>query len=353
MKAIDLFCGCGGLTLGLRNAGYDVIGAVDNEKVAVKTYEQNYPGVKVWSEDITNLTGEQICHELGLKPGELDLLAGCPPCQGFSTLTTLNGARLANEERQQKNDLVFQFMRLVRELRPKAVMMENVPGLFKDVRLDLVLEELGALGYHNRRADVVKVLNVADYGVPQRRKRMILMTTVVGPVRFARPLLPRQRRTVRQAISGLAPAGKSGDILHDLRDERTPAMMERIKSVPLDGGSRTDLPLEQQCACHLKDGVERNMFRDTYGRMKWDDVSPTMTSGCNNPSKGRFIHPGEHRAITLREAALLQSFPENYSFCLDRGKGGVALMIGNALPPEFIEAQAVHIGVTLRKHNLV
>ncbi len=351
MKAIDLFCGCGGLTVGLVNAGYEVVGAVDNEKVAVKTYVQNHPLVKVWDEDITNVTGARICEDLNIVPGELDLLAGCPPCQGFSRLSTLNGSKAADEEQQLKNDLVFQFMRLVRELRPKAVMMENVPGLFKDARLDKVLEELGALGYHNDKAAVVKVLNVADYGVPQRRKRMILMTTQAGPVSFAKPL--NVRRTVRNTFEGLGIAGQSGDKLHDMPDFRTEAMLARIRAVPEDGGSRTDLPLDQQCACHVKDGIERKMFRDVYGRMKWDDVSPTMTSGCNNPSKGRFIHPTEHRAITLREAALLQSFPPDYSFCFDRGKAGVALMIGNALPPVFIEAQAVQIGAALQQHNLL
>lgn len=351
MKAIDLFCGCGGLTVGLKSAGYNVVGAVDNEKVAVKTYTQNHPLVKVWDEDVTNVTGARICEDLNIVPGELDLLAGCPPCQGFSRLSTLNGSKAADEEQQLKNDLVFQFMRLVRELRPKAVMMENVPGLFKDARMDKVLEELGALGYHNDKADVVKVLNVADYGVPQRRKRMILMTTLAGPVSFAKPL--DVRRTVRNTFEGLGIAGQSGDKLHDMPDFRTEAMLARIRAVPADGGSRTDLPLDQQCACHVKDGIERKMFRDVYGRMKWDDVSPTMTSGCNNPSKGRFIHPTEHRAITLREAALLQSFPPDYSFCFDRGKAGVALMIGNALPPVFIEAQAVQIGAALQQHNLL
>ena len=175
------------------------------------------------------------------------------------------------------------------------------------------------------------------------------MTTKVGKVNFATPLT--EKRTVRQAFreANLSEPGKSGDELHDLPVKRTEAMIARIKAVPLDGGSRMDLPIDQQCACHVTDGKHKGMFRDVYGRMKWSDVSPTMTSGCNNPSKGRFIHPEEHRAITLREAALLQSFPIDYKFCLDRGRAGVALMIGNALPPEFIRVQANQIRTTLQQ----
>lgn len=343
MKAIDLFCGCGGLTLGLKNAGFEVIGAVDNEPLAVKTYLDNHPEVKVWNGEIQKITGDIVEKDLGIRPGELDLLAGCPPCQGFSTLGTLNGAKKAGQGQQKQNDLVFEFMRLVKELQPKAVMMENVPGLFKDQRLDQVLRDLGRLGYHNEREEVVKILDVADYGVPQRRKRMILMTTKVGKVAFAEPLAERRTVQVTFEEANLPKPGESGDELHDLPEKRTAAMMARIKAVPPNGGSRLDLPIELQCPCHVRDGKHRNIFRDVYGRMKWKDVSPTITSGCNNPSKGRFIHPEEHRAISLREAALLQSFPLDYKFRLDKGRGGVALMIGNALPPEFIRVQAEQI----------
>jgi DNA (cytosine-5)-methyltransferase 1 len=348
MKAIDLFCGCGGLTLGLKNAGYNVVGAVDIEPVAVKTYKDNHPDVHVWSTDIRKLKGQEIFKKLNIRRGQLDLLAGCPPCQGFSRLTTLNGSKIADETRQEQNDLVFEFLRLVRVLRPKAIMMENVPGLYTDDRLNTFLKVLTSLGYHSKREDVVQVLNVADYGVPQRRRRMILMTTRVGKVDFAEPL--PVRRTVRNTIADLPLAGESGDVLHDLANNRTEALLQRLADTPINGGSRADLPIDKQCGCHVgEDGQDKKMFRDTYGRMSWDEVSPTMTSGCNNPSKGRFTHPEYNRSITLREAALLQSFPFNYRFSLDKGRTGVALMIGNALPPEFIEVQALQIGVALNR----
>ena len=142
--AIDLFSGCGGLTLGLKQAGFRVIGAVENDPTAVKTYRMNHRKTKVWDRDIQKLTVAQVRKALSLKKGELDLLAGCPPCQGFSSMTTLNGKHHTNDVR---NDLVLEFLRFVKGLRPKAVMLENVPGLAKDERLKTLIEKLTELGY--------------------------------------------------------------------------------------------------------------------------------------------------------------------------------------------------------------
>ena len=141
----------------------------------------------------------------------------------------------------------------------------------------------------------------------------------------------------------LARPGKTGDVLHDLPEVRSPQVKELIKLIPKNGGSRKELPKKYWLPCHVRypDG-----YRDVYGRMAWNDVAPTITGGCVNPSKGRFLHPAQNRAITLREAALLQTFPPGYKFSLEKGKDSVALMIGNALPPEFIRRHAVMI----RKH---
>ena len=146
-----------------------------------------------------------------------------------------------------------------------------------------------------------------------------------------------EMRTVRDTISILPPAGNSSDPLH-ISDEtrRSDKVKKLISLVPKDGGSRTDLPEEYQLECHKK----TTGFRDVYSRMAWDQPSPTITGGCNNPSKGRFLHPEENRVITLREAALLQTFPVDYKFSFKSGKSGVAMMIGNALPPAFIEYHA-------------
>jgi len=325
--AIDLFSGCGGLTLGLKQAGFTVVGAVDNDPLSVETYKANHPDVHVWEKDILTLDVATVKKKLNLKKGTLDLLAGCPPCQGFSSMRTLNGFREVDDPR---NDLVFEFLRFVKELNPKAVMMENVPGLAADKRILSFCEELSTLGYDYD----YKVLNAADYGVPQRRRRMILLAGRFGPIDFAEPT--QSRRTVHDAIHFLSPPGNSGDPLHDFPEHRSPKVIELIKRIPKDGGSRTDLSLRYQLPCHRK----CNGFKDVYGRMAWDDVAPTITSGCFNPSKGRFLHPTENRAITMREAALLQGFLREYEFPNVSSKIAIASMIGNALPPPFIAAHA-------------
>jgi DNA (cytosine-5)-methyltransferase 1 len=326
-KALDLFSGCGGLTQGLKDAGFTVIGAVEIDALAAETYRDNHPDIYVWKRDIKTLSTTEVINQLQLEPGKLDLLAGCPPCQGFSAIRTLNGSLTVKEPR---NELVFDFLRFVRGLRPKTIMMENVPGLASDERMVRFCSELTEMGYTYQ----IKILNTADYGVPQRRHRMILLGSLYGHVDFAPA--ETKRKTVRETIANLKKPGNSGDPIHDLPEKRSSAIMELIKMIPKDGGSRKDLGEDRQLECHKK----CNGFKDVYGRMAWDDVAPTITTGCVNPSKGRFLHPEQNRAITLREAALLQSFPPNYRFSLKRGKFPAATMIGNALPPEFIKKHA-------------
>lgn len=328
--AIDLFSGCGGLTLGLKLAGFDVVGAVEIDALASETYALNHPEVRLWQTDIRDLDPESVLAALRLEPGELDLLAGCPPCQGFSSIRTLNGHREVADER---NDLLFDFLRFVYAMRPRNVMMENVPPLMDDRRFSRMRDELEAAGYHV----TADVRDAADYGVPQRRRRFIMVASLSETPQLADP--SPNRVTVRQAIRDLPCAGDSGDPLHDFPERRSEAVHARIRSIPLDGGSRMDLPLDQQLPCHQRS----NGFKDVYGRMAWDDVAPTITGGCIKPSKGRFIHPEEHRAITLREAAILQGFPGDYHFSLARGKHACAEMIGNALPPRFVRQHAAEL----------
>ncbi len=339
LTAVDLFCGCGGLTVGLKKAGFRVLGAVDIDPLSVETYRANHNDVAVWEMDIRDLEPSELAAALGLKNKRLDLLAGCPPCQGFSTMRTLNGARVINDPR---NDLLFEFQRFVEALRPRAVMMENVPGLADDERFAAFCRRMKKIGYlwENPR-----ILNAAEYGVPQRRRRLIYLAGHGMKIPFAKPA--RRIKTVKDAIGGLPKAGKSGDPVHDMPEKRTPRIMELIRLIPKDGGSRTDLPEEYQLDCHRR----CNGFKDVYGRMAWGDVAPTITSGCFNPSKGRFLHPEEDRAITMREAALLQGFPRRYKFPTADNKSGVALMIGNALPPPFIKAHARQVANKLYEAN--
>ena len=307
-----------------------MLGAVEIDSLAAETYRSNFPGVHLWNSDIRHLSIAEMLRKLHLRPGQLDLLAGCPPCQGFSTLRSLNGHQAVRDSR---NDLVLEFERFVRGLRPKAVMLENVPGLASDHRLARLTAALEDMGY----GVTTQVLDASKYGVPQRRRRMILVAGWRRPI----PLAVEQprSRTVRDAIGHLSTAGRSGDPLHDIPARRQQRVIDLIAKIPKDGGSRADLGARAQLACHKRsDG-----FHDVYGRMSWDEVAPTITSGCINPSKGRFLHPQKNRAITLREAALLQGFPADYHFSLRRGKYPAAEMIGNALPPEFVRRHAEQI----------
>jgi DNA (cytosine-5)-methyltransferase 1 len=332
MIAIDLFCGAGGLTVGLKKAGFKVIAGVEFNSVAASSYRMNHRRVKLYERDIIGLCPLDVMSELGIEPGELDLLAGCPPCQGFSSHRTRNKASSVVDER---NDLVFEYMKFVRLMKPKTVMMENVPGLAKDSRIEEVKLQLKSLGYYVDD-NTVQVKDASNFGVPQRRKRMILKASMLGFIEDA----PESKEgvSVWDAIGALDVPGSSGDYLHDLPTVRTKKVDELISLIPKDGGSRSQLPLNYWLPCHIR---KPNGYLDVYGRMSWGDVSPTITGGCISPSKGRFLHPQQNRAITLREAALLQTFPKKYKFSLEKGKDSVALMIGNALPPEFIKRHAL------------
>jgi DNA (cytosine-5)-methyltransferase 1 len=334
-RAIDLFSGCGGLSLGLRQAGFCVVAAIENDAAAAETYEANHGKGIVRRVDIRKVSADGLRRELKLRRGQLELLAGCPPCQGFSTLRTRNGAK---RNRDRRNDLIGEMLRFARVFRPKAIMMENVPKLEgRKPFVDLCngLERLGYKVTHD-------VKDASLYGVPQRRKRLILLAGRGFQIQFARPA--KKVSTVRKAIGNLPKAGKSGDALHDLPERRSSKIARFIRDIPKNGGSRHDLPMQRQLDCHKA----INGFYDIYGRMAWDQVAPTITSGCFNPSKGRFLHPKENRAITMREAALLQSFPRKYKFSMSAGKEAIALMVGNALPPELIRRQALQIASALR-----
>ena len=209
-------------------------------------------------------------------------------------------------------------------------------GLLGDSGFERFIHDLAALRYKVRH----EVVDAAHYGVPQRRRRLLIVASRLGQPPFGEQT--SKCTTVREVFAALPAAGSSGDALHDMPERRSPRVSAMIRRVPRDGGSRSDLNEEDQLACHVRtDG-----FRDIYGRMAWDKVAPTITGGCVNPSKGRFLHPDEHRAITLREAAVLQSFPADYQLSLRKGKYAAAELIGNALPPEFVRLHAL----SLRRH---
>jgi DNA (cytosine-5)-methyltransferase 1 len=348
--AIDLFAGCGGLTSGLRAAGFNVLAAIENDRDAAATYKANHAAVQLYEKDIRLVSPKDLLRALKLPKGEtLDLIAGCPPCQGFTRLTENTGRR------DRRNGLVRQFLRFVRAIKPKACMLENVPGLFNTNKgrryfneLRRGLEDAGYQVSHG-------IVELADYGVPQFRKRLVLLAARNAQISIPSPTHQdparvgksgrRAWKTVRDAIAELTnpprrSAVRSGKTTprytwHYSRDI-APVVRRRLEHALQNGRSRTSLPPSLRLKCHERhpDG-----YYDVYGVMSWDQPAPTITSGCTNASKGCFGHPREARPLTAREAALLQTFPLSYEF---KGSGleSVASQIGNALPRRFAKVVA-------------
>lgn len=329
-KAIDLFSGCGGLTEGMKQAGFKVIAAVEIDQYATETYKMNHKNVNLFKQDIRSLNPDSIKKILGKEP--LHLLAGCPPCQGFSSVRRLNKKEPAKDVR---NELIWEYYRFVEALMPLTLMMENVPGLADYKPFQNMVEKLKRLGYSNIKYEKIWI---QEYGVPQRRRRLVLVASRIGKIDIPRG--NKKFKTVRDCIGNIEPVESTTDLLHKIYPKHTPKVYEKISKIPLDGGSRKDLPVDYQLKCHMKENVG---FNDIYGRLKWDSFSSTITGGCLNPSKGRFLHPQENRCITAREAALLQTFPIKYKFPTNINKSAIALMIGNALPPEFSRIQCNNI----------
>ena len=325
--AVDLFCGCGGMTEGLRQAGFHVIAGIELDDNAALAYKMNHKDNTVlFHEDIINVSTHDIAKLLNGEP--LHLLAACPPCQGFSLMRRKNKKGAVSDPR---NKLIYEFYRFAEELRPITIMIENVPALSEYDGFKKVVKKLKGLGY----AIEYKVVNVARYGVPQRRNRLVLIGSLLGNVHIKPG--NNQIVTVRTAIQDLESPDATTDPIHKIYPTHTDKVQRQIELTPHNGGSRSALPDEYTLECHKKSGIG---FKDVYGRLRWDAVSSTITGGCLNPSKGRFLHPEENRTITAREAALLQTFPKNYQFPLNIPRSALALMIGNALPPEFCREQA-------------
>jgi DNA (cytosine-5)-methyltransferase 1 len=328
---VDLFSGLGGLTAGLRDVGFNVVGASEVDRDSIETYRANHPDVRLLG-DVRALTGPRVLAETGVS--SIDVVVGCPPCQGFSRLTERHGSN------DSRNSLVLHFLRLVLELRPSVCMMENVPGLLTRgaVLFRQLREGLEAAGYRLN----YDVLELADYGVPQFRKRLVLMAGLGFDVGLPRATHrgPERWVTVRRAIGRLPPPPLRSEVKkglakvtvpwHFTRDI-APLVRERLSHAASTGGGCQQLPDTLRLACHRRrpDG-----FHDVYAVLDWDAPSSTITSGCTNASKGRFGHPAHPRPLTPREAAMLQTLGRHY--CL-RGSGveSVASQIGNALPRRF------------------
>lgn len=328
--AIDLFCGSGSVSAALRTMGYTVAAAVDVDPTCEKTYRSNHPGTRFFREDIRGLGPWKLQWTLP-RDRQLDLLVVCAPCQPFSSQ---NRHRHSGDDRL---DLVTESLRFIRYLRPKTILFENVPGIEGSPIMQALRQGLSALQY---ACAAPQRIDAARFGVPQRRVRCLVVAS-----RDARVVRNVQRLRqdsaesidVRQALKGLPvlAAGQASekDPLHRAR-RHSELNLERLRHIRKDGGSRSDLPERLVLSCHRK--LDNNSkFPDVYGRLAWDDVAPTLTTGCTDITRGRYAHPEQDRAITLREAARLQSFPDDYRFAGNAAQ--IATQIGNAVPMRMME----------------
>lgn len=312
LEVIDLFCGAGGMSSGLRAAGLSIRAGVDVSEACIETYRRNFPGARAVCANVSSVKAADLKSLLtGTKPF---VLAGCPPCQLFSQLHRSN--RPVGEE-------FGHYLRLVWALQPDYLVFENVPRIVDYKQAwQALLTRLRRRGYHVTH----RVVSSDRLGVPQRRKRMVLVASRT-PLELPDPE-PCRVRTVRDAIGAIP--NRDDRIPNHVTMKLSPANLARMRATPRDGG-RSKTP--------------RTAFDDSYGRMRWDAPAPTITTRCISFSNGCFGHPVFDRAITVREAALLQGFDRNYRFV-----GGVwetARQVGNAVPPPI----ARWLGENILRHS--
>jgi len=339
ISAIDLFWGAGGLTSGFIKSGVQVIAGYDIENTCKYAYEFNNKNTCFISKDVSRVTAEELTQQY--PKHDIKLLAGCAPCQPFSTYSQGRDAKKNN-----KWPLLYQFTRLIREVKPELVTMENVPDVIKHgVYHDFVVE-LKKQKYHVWAEKVY----CPDYGIPQMRSRHVLLASKFGPIKILpKTHTPTKYKNVRQTIGNL-PTLTSGeqhasDPLH--RSAQLSDLNLRRIRASNQGGTWKDWPQELVAECHRRKSGKT--YSGVYARMSWDKPSPTMTTQCFGFGNGRFGHPDQDRAISLREAALLQTFPETYKFiqCDEALQMTVVgKMIGNAVPPRLGEV----IGNTFLHH---
>lgn len=332
VKAVDFFCGGGGMSYGMQKAGIKILAGIDNDEYCRETYEANIKGAKFIKADVFELKENDLETQLGLNRNDENLiLIGCSPCQFWSIINTDK-----SKSRKSKN-LLIEFGRFVKYFNPGYVVVENVPGVLrkkKESGLESFIEWLKNNGYSVH----FKVHNTADYGVPQSRRRFTLVANRVSNIELE-PVKSKKKLTVRDVLGSQNgfPKIKAGhkdntEFIHTASNI-TDITLKRLEKVKKDGGNRLDFAndLKLQLSCFV--GKDES-FKDTFGRLWWDRPSPTITTKFFSVSNGRFAHPEENRAISLREGAVLQSFPKTYKF-KGNSIANTARLIGNAVPPEY------------------
>jgi DNA (cytosine-5)-methyltransferase 1 len=343
LAVVDLFCGIGGLTHGLILAGLNVVAGIDADASCKYAYEHNNAETRFISSDVSGLRAEEVS---ALYPkGALRVLVGCAPCQPFSRYTKRyrkgeqNGGREKDEwQRDSKWKLLYSFAQIVEHVLPDVVSMENVPELQNEKVFGDFREVLERLEYNVSHS----VVYCPSYGVPQNRRRLVLLASRLGKIELVPPLYDADNYpTVRDHIGALPKISAGGqdaeDIMHSASSLSEKNLRRMRASTP--GGTWRDWDDDLKLECHKKESGESYM--SIYGRMSWDTPSPTITTKFYGYGNGRFGHPEQDRALSLREGALLQTFPPNYSFVAPEqlvNRRNIGVHIGNAVPVELGKA---------------
>jgi len=335
LKAVDFFCGGGGMSYGMQQAGVKVLAGIDYEAKCKATFEANINGAQFIQADVFELDEYVLKQQLNLQQNDNNLiLIGCSPCQYWSVINTDK-----NKSKKSKN-LLKEFHRFVKFFNPGYVVVENVPGVLRK-KSESGLEEFISWLESNSYVVHFDVHNVSDYGVPQSRKRFTLIANRVTRLEIRpEPTKGEKIRVIdvlgeNNGFKKISPGHKdSSDFNHTVAG-LSEKNLQRLKLVSKNGGTRQGFANnpELQLSCFVgKD----NMFKDTYGRLWWDKPSPTITTKFFSISNGRFTHPEEDRALSIREGAILQSFPKSYIFKTE-SIADTARLIGNAVPPKYAE----------------
>jgi DNA (cytosine-5)-methyltransferase 1 len=336
IQAIDVFCGIGGLTFGIQAVGIDVVAGIDNDGTCEHSYVKNNKG-KFINSDINKLDFEDL--KLLFSDGAVRVVVGCAPCQPFSSHSNKN----VDRESDERWGLILKFADLIDTLNPDVISMENVRGLTKTQIFRAFIKRLSSLGYFID----YRVVYCPDYGIPQRRSRLVLLGSKLGEIKVPMPTHDKSSYvTVADTIKGL-PIIRAGstckkDVLHRSMNLSS-INMKRIKA-SRQNGTWKEWNRELLPECYLRESG--STYTAVYGRMSWNDVAPTITTQFFNYGSGRFGHPTQSRALSIREGSLLQTFPRDYIYNQDLSINVLGRQIGNAVPPRLGEV----IGYTIKEH---
>lgn len=338
---VDLFCGIGGLSYGMKLEDFKIAAGYDIDEKCRFAYETNN-GSHFHATDVAKLESSEVLKHFG--KAKVKVLVGCAPCQPFSSYTFKNKAK-----DHDKWGLLYHFSRLIKEAKPDIVSMENVAQLLNFKEAPVFYDFVDSLEKMEYKVHY-QIVNCPDFGMPQNRKRLVLLASRLGTIDLIKKTHePANYVTVKDAIGGLPPIEDGeyhpSDMLHFAR-KLDPINKRRIQHTPY-GGSWKDWPEDLLLECHKKSSGKS--YSSVYGRMKWEEPSPTITTHCIGLGNGRFGHPTQNRAISLREAALLQTFPKDYRFFEETGKMpivNIARQLGNAVPVRLGEI----IGKSIKQH---